>query len=153
MALNLTPTLETEEEGAPAAPEPAAEQKAPETDLAGMLAAASPADLERVRLLLGVAPGQATAPPGVTVPAGALLVDPRTLPPLGPEPTPTGEEAFTVHLPSRFALYLRHRSAAHGESPEVHLAGILRHFWKDDLWRQTSTAPTGPGQPAGTSRR
>lgn len=142
MALTLTTTLETEEEGAQTEPAPAPDGATRTVDVQAELAALR-AELAAVR-----------GAPAAPMPAGPLLVDPRTLPPLEPESPREGlDVAFTVHLPPRFALYLRHRAAAHGEGPETHLAGILRHFWKDDLWRQTSTAPTGPGQPAGTSRR
>lgn len=84
--------------------------------------------------------------------AGALLVDPRSLPP-PPEAAPAELESFAVSLPPRFAEYLRRRAEAHGHAVNEHLAGIVRWFWQQDTWRQSFTAPAGPGQGAGTSLR
>jgi hypothetical protein len=59
----------------------------------------------------------------------------------------------TVRLKPLFHDYLTQRAKAHDQEPEAHLEAILRSFWRDDRWRQQSTAPVGPGEPAGTSRR
>jgi hypothetical protein len=83
---------------------------------------------------------------------GALLVDPRSLPPPA-EAAPAELESFAVTLPPRFAEYLRRRAEAHGHTVNEHLGGIVRWFWQQDTWRQSFTAPSAPGQAAGTSLR
>lgn len=64
-----------------------------------------------------------------------------------------GRTPFFVALPARFAEYVQHRAAAHGETPQRHIETIIRRFWQNDEWRQTATAPTQPGDPAGTARK
>ncbi len=85
-------------------------------------------------------------------PGGLLLVDPRTLPPPAESPPPE-LEAFTITLPPRFADYVRHRAQAHGQEIHVHLAGMVRWFWQQDMWRQVGSMPSGLGQPATSSPR
>lgn len=66
-----------------------------------------------------------------------------------------GRVPLVLALPERFALYLAQRAAAHGETPERHAETIIRRFWQNDEWRamQQATAPTQPGDPAGTVRK
>lgn len=62
-------------------------------------------------------------------------------------------EAFDCRLAPRHAAYLKARAAAHGQTTAQHLESILRAFYATDTWRAQMTAPTMPGQPAGTSLR
>lgn len=87
-----------------------------------------------------------------TAAAGSLFVtNPASLPPL-PEAAPTPLELVTVPLPPRFMAYVRTRAEAFGEDVPQHVATMVRAFWQNDPWRHLGTAPTGLGQPAGTSR-
>ena len=136
----------TEDNGADDATPPAAVATAE-----GVLAGLSLAEQQRLAAFLMQNAGQPAMQQRAQQ-AGLYLTDPRALPPLAPEPPPD-VETFAVSLPPRFAMYVRSRAAAHGQTESDHLATMIRWFWQHDLWRQQPTAPTGPGQPAGTSRR
>jgi len=64
-----------------------------------------------------------------------------------------GAQPVTARLAPRFADYLAQRAEAHGETPEAHLATILRQFRQTDPWRITDSRPQAMGQQAGSGRR
>lgn len=46
-----------------------------------------------------------------------------------------GREGVTALLKPRHRAWLEARAAAHGESVEVHAAGLLAGLWQTDPWR------------------
>jgi hypothetical protein len=65
-----------------------------------------------------------------------------------------GRIARTVRLKPVHDEYLTRRAALTGVTPERLLETLVREAKRDDrLGLGNHTAPTGPGQPAGTSRR
>jgi hypothetical protein len=114
---------------------------------------ATVADMVERQVQERLAAALAAAQPPVA--PGLFLTDPASLPPVQAVPDAPSGRGFTVLLPERFAHYVEARAAAHGETVDTHLAGIVRSFWQGDVWRQmqTHTAPNGLGQPAGTARR
>lgn len=62
-----------------------------------------------------------------------------------------GRAFFMFGVPERFADWLRRRAAAHGHTPEHHIAGLIRAAWQNDEWRLTAEATlTGPHSGAGS---
>ena len=135
-------------EGGPMDPEKALPPMPEET---ADLLAQTVEDMVRERLRAMGLDGGASA---VAQGRGLYLVDPTRLPPPPPVPPPA-PEMFAVPLPTRFADYIRRRAEAHGDDPQHHIAGIVKAFWQNDLWRLqgSQTAPQQLGQPAGTSMR
>lgn len=135
---------------AEAAPEAA---EAPPTSAAPPPAGLSEADLTRIaQVVASTLVAQQAAKPA---PAGPSQAD---------TPYRSGEQAqlaapgegrtpVTVLLQPRHRAYLEARALAHGETPERHLESILRQFQAHhDAWQASETAPSEPGQMAGTRR-
>lgn len=77
-----------------------------------------------------------------------LPVQPAPLLPPG-----AGREAVTALLKPRHREWLEARAAAHGESVEMHVAGLLTGLWQTDPWRlgqvPSMTRPGVAGRRAG----
>jgi hypothetical protein len=100
-------------------------------------------------------PAASAAPPAAWAALAANQPPPPPEPPNVAPPEDDGRVPVTVRLTPFHFQYLEQRARLSGETPERALETILRVFraQHDQARHGLNTAPRGPGEQAGTSRR